>query len=183
MDWGESADVSHFNAKDRNGKWGDGSPGGALKLISVDRNIEDAAKVLWELLAERNETINIDCNKMPTWQEHWAYVHVAVVNHYKQWYLIEVDRKPVGSIYLTNKNNIGIFIFKAHQGKGYGPAAITMLMAQHPGIEFGARINPKNVRSIKMFERLGFGHAQSMYRRIDAGSSRVGEAAGDPGTV
>jgi L-amino acid N-acyltransferase YncA len=37
-------------------------------------------------------------------------------------------------------------------------------MAKHPRPEFLANINPANARSIRMFEKMGFGHIQNTYR-------------------
>jgi hypothetical protein len=48
-----------------------------------------------------------------------------------------------------------IFIFKHSQGRGFGPVAVEMMMARHPG-RILANISPGNDRSRAMFEKIGF---------------------------
>ena len=73
---------------------------------------------------------------------------------YEAWYFI--GEEPLGAIYLTRQNEIGIFIFRKHQGKGYGEKAIKSLIAKHGERRYLANINPNNSKSIKLFDNLGF---------------------------
>lgn len=129
-----------------------------MQLVDVYKHPESPL-ILWQLLQERTPSQSISHQKMPTWNEHCLFV----ANHpYLAWYLIEID-EVVGSVYLTHLNEIGIFIFIEHQGKGYASKAIKLLMKKHPRPQYLANINPANDGSIKMFQKLGFKHIQNTY--------------------
>jgi RimJ/RimL family protein N-acetyltransferase len=139
-----------------------------LKLVDVYTEIAEtrvATKFLYELLKERTITTNISHREMPSFEEHCAFVDSCP---YREWFLIyqewgNVEMGPLGSIYLSKQNEIGVFISKVLQRKGYGQLAIRILMNRHPGEQFLANINPYNSRSIAMFEGLGFEMLQVTY--------------------
>ncbi len=117
-----------------------------------------AGITLWRLLIERDDTVNISHKEMPSYKDHLEFIDSTP---YPYWYLMwDVDF--VGSIYLTEQREIGVFIFKDHFGKAYAAHAVDELMSLHPG-RFLANINPKNESSIHLFEKLGFRHIQNTY--------------------
>jgi RimJ/RimL family protein N-acetyltransferase len=116
---------------------------------------------LYALLSERTPDQSISHRRMPTMEEHRAFVERKP---YTKWYEILADGKSVGAIYLSNRNEIGVSIFLNQQRKGYGSAAVRELMALHPG-PFLANINPKNEASIRMWESLGFKLLQVTYAK------------------
>jgi RimJ/RimL family protein N-acetyltransferase len=116
---------------------------------------------LYDQLAERDETVNISHQTMPTFEKHVEFVQSRP---YRDWWVIEVDGDPVGHIYLSKKSEIGIFLLKTHQGFGLGPAAIAALMKLFPDEPLFANVNPKNARSRAIFESLGFRLIQETYR-------------------
>jgi RimJ/RimL family protein N-acetyltransferase len=132
-----------------------------IHLVDVYTEIYEtrvATKFLYELLKERTITTNISHREMPSFEKHCAFVDSRP---YHEWFLIyqewgNVEMGPLGSIYLSKQNEIGVFIAKEHQRKGYGQIAVCSLMNRHPGETFLANINPHNSRSIAMFEGLGF---------------------------
>jgi RimJ/RimL family protein N-acetyltransferase len=132
---------------------------GIVKLIPIGER-PDALDILYALLRERQPHQNINHKRMPSWDEHVAFVQSKP---YQAWYLIEHDGEIAGSTCLTAANEIGVFLFPAFQGKGLGPSAVTLLMSMHPAKRFVAHINPANQASIEMFERLGFRHVQNTY--------------------
>lgn len=121
----------------------------------------EAKLILYALLAERPPEVNISHKTMPTWEEHSAFVDS---HPYAYWRLLDVDGDIIGACYLTKQNEIGIQIFKAHQGKGYGPMAVRILMDECGHRTYLANINPTNEASIDMFRRLGFDFCQVTYR-------------------
>lgn len=154
-----------------------------IRLISVYKEPE-AAKVLYELLLERDPATNISHKRMPSWREHQKFVESKP---YRYWYLISaiwtvpmtymplttLNHARVGACYLTRRNEIGIQIFRQYQGQGYGLEAVNQLIQKHkplkeiPGVRSGrfiANINPANERSIRMFGRLGFTHLSNTYQ-------------------
>lgn len=141
-----------------------------MKLVDVYADRERSMVFLYELIKERmtEPEVNISAT-MPTWQQHRQFV---CRRPYRHWYLIEVDGAWVGYVSATDRNEIGIVVLKAHRGKGYGPEAVKAFTDKHaplpaiPSQRSGrwlANINPKNERSIAMFEKLGFKHLQNTY--------------------
>lgn len=134
-----------------------------MKLVSVYRSAR-ADKALYDLLrersTERDRFVNISHRKLPTWRRHLAFIRSKP---YRAWYLIRIGPACVGTIYLSNAGEIGIVLARVYRGKGYGKAAIKLLMKRHPRKRYLANINPKNERSIGMFTKLGFAHLQNTY--------------------
>jgi len=129
-----------------------------MNLVPITR-YKDKMKVLYELLKERTPEQSISHKKMPTFEEHETFINS---NPYLVWYFIEHDKVVMGTIYLTNNREIGIFIFKRHQAKGFGKVAVEALMVKHPG-KFLSNISPINKESIQFFEGLGFELVQQTY--------------------
>lgn len=130
-----------------------------MKLIDV-YGLPSAPLILWELLRERKPNESISHQKMPTWDEHQTFV---ASKPYPHWYIIMVG-EPVGSVYLTDRNEVGVSIYKAHRGHRYATQAIQQLLDMHPGKAL-ANINPLNLASIALFEKLGFKHIQNTYAK------------------
>ena len=139
-----------------------------LELVQVKKEPE-APKILWDLLEERTAEQSISHKAMPTADEHLAFVSKPP---YRIWYLIKADDEYVGTLYLTPRNEIGISIFKAKQGMGYGKAAVQKLMSRwgkslarrRVGVNgFIANINPANERSVEFFKSMGFKLVQHTY--------------------
>ena len=132
-----------------------------IKLIDVYTEIAEtrvATKFLYELLKERESHQNISHREMPSYEDHARFVDS---HPYREWFVIfeewgNVEMGPIGAIYLSKQNEIGIFIAKEYQGKGHGKQAISSLMGMHPAKRFLANIAPGNSRSLAMFEKLGF---------------------------
>ena len=138
-----------------------------LQRVKVDSDSD--AKFLFDLLEERDARANISHKKMPSYKSHVQFIKSEP---YKKWYIIYVrhylsslkdpteyryDKEKVGSIYLSKKNEIGIFISKKFQGKGIGKYALNDLMAKDTRIKrYLANVNPKNKKSIQFFENNKF---------------------------
>lgn len=132
-----------------------------MKLVAINKAKHEQVKFLYDLLAEREPEESISHKTMPTFPEHQQFVKS---NPYFAWYLIEVGKEHVGTIYLTRGREIGISILKSHRRKGYAEEAIRQLMERWPG-KFYANINPANIKSIMMFGKFGFGLVQHTYAK------------------
>lgn len=110
-------------------------------------------RFLFNLLKERDPKANISHKKMPTYLEHVKFVKSKP---YSRWYIIVKSKTKVGSIYLSNGNEIGIFLKKIHSGKGYGSEALKMLIEKNPRSRYLANVSPKNSNSINFFKNNGF---------------------------
>jgi RimJ/RimL family protein N-acetyltransferase len=139
-----------------------------VRLISV-YDSKGAEDVLWQLLEERTPEVNISHRRMPTREEHRAFI---ASRPYAAWYLVEVTQLVddvalvhdfAGAVYLSRQREIGVGILKRFRGAGIGKAAVQLLMKQHPGERFLANINPANFASRKLFRGLGFHQIQETY--------------------
>jgi RimJ/RimL family protein N-acetyltransferase len=131
-----------------------------MRLVSVYER-PDRAQLLYNLLEERAPEVNISHKAMPSWDEHVQFVESKP---YQAWYFIE-DGPTVGACYLSKQDEIGVFIFKEHQGKNYATWAIETLMMGHGKRRYLANISPQNGTSMKLFRNLGFRHVQNTYER------------------
>lgn len=130
-----------------------------IQLIPI-KKVRDHARILYDLLLEREDYMNISHKKMPTFTEHEAFIES---DPYFQWFLIKsAINIYVGSIYLTSSREVGLFIFKRHQSEGYGKAALVELKKRVGG-KLLANINPANQKSIRFFEKLGARLIQHTY--------------------
>src|SRR5712692_8060176 len=92
-----------------------------LNNVSL-KDVTDAdIQFLYDLLQERDPRANISHKKMPTFEEHTKFV---TSQPYAKWYVIYRGNQKAGSIYLTNQNEIGIFIKKEAQGMSIGQRAL-----------------------------------------------------------
>lgn len=132
-----------------------------IELRPVDVHSQFDVNTLYKLLLERTPGQAISHKTMPTHGDHKRFVKSLP---YKGWHLIWVGPICVGSTYITHDNELGIFIFKGHIGKGYAKEAIEEMMDRYEG-PFLANINPDNEASRKFFEKLGFKLLQVTYAK------------------
>ena len=123
---------------------------------------QDDAEYLYELLKQREGSVNISHRSTPEWETHVEYIKN---NSYQAWDIILVDEVKVGNIYLTERDEIGIFIDKRFQSKGYGSIAIEKFMKKNGKKRYLANINPTNYKSIQFFGKHGFLHIQNTYHK------------------
>lgn len=146
-----------------------------------------AMDILYDLLKERSTeddpNVNISHRALPPYEEHRAFVDSFP---YRAWHLIRLNEEVpcegeapaviaptyVGYVSITRRDEIGIVLFRAHRGKGYGRKAMQLLLDRYKPQEaiaseragvFLANINPKNERSIRLFTSLGFKLRQHTY--------------------
>ena len=128
-----------------------------LKPVTIDD-----AKFLFDLLKQREGIVNISHKSLPTWEEHVEFIKN---NTYQSWDIIWVDNVRIGDIYLTDRDEIGIFLDKEFQSNGYGSIAINEFMKKNGKKRYLANINPTNYKSIQFFGKHGFIHIQNTYHK------------------
>ena len=128
-----------------------------LKPVTIDD-----AKFLFDLLKQRQGIVNISHKSLPTWEEHVEFIKN---NTYQSWDIIWVDNVRIGNIYLTDRDEIGIFLDKESQSNGYGSIAINEFMKKNGKKRYLANINPTNYKSIQFFGKHGFIHIQNTYHK------------------
>ena len=130
-----------------------------IHLASIYKQ-RDRHRILYNLLRERDALVNISHKLLPTWDKHVQFVESRP---YQNWWFIYAGEQEVGACYLSHQNEIGIFIFKSRQGKGYGKEAIKAVIEKHGPGRYLANINPHNERSLGVFAKLGFKKIQETY--------------------
>ena len=128
-----------------------------LKPVTIDD-----AKFLFDLLKQREGIVNISHKSLPTWEKHVEFIKN---NTYQSWDIIWVDNVRIGNIYLTDRDEIGIFLDKKSQSNGYGSIAINEFMKKNGKKRYLANINPTNYKSIQFFGKHGFIHIQNTYHK------------------
>jgi len=128
-----------------------------LKPVTIDD-----AKFLFDLLKQREGIVNISHKSLPTWEEHVEFIKN---NTYQSWDIIWVDNVRIGNIYLTDRDEIGIFLDRKYQRNGYGSIAINEFMKKNGKKRYLANINPTNYKSIQFFGKHGFIHIQNTYHK------------------
>jgi len=114
----------------------------------------------YELLKERDNTINISHKKMPSREKSDKF---NASKPYVYDFMILVNDKEVGRVYVTKGNEVGIYIKKEFQHKHYGRKAISLLFNKVRFKKYYANIAPLNIRSQKFFKKLGFRLIQYTY--------------------
>lgn len=146
-----------------------------MSEITLTRiNYEDESRFhaqalfLHDLLKERDPAANISHKELPPFFKHLAFMKSRP---YAIWNIIEMDGKPIGSIYLTEGakpgfigDEIGIFLINNLQGVGIGRRAIRMFMCENPRPKYYANISPSNTVSQSFFDSLGFKCIQFTYQ-------------------
>lgn len=121
---------------------------------------------LYELLQDRDPSVNISHKDMPTYEQH---VRFCDSDPYELWYIIVegqgCKQYDTGAIYLTRDSEIGVFVKKEFQGCSRGTQAVAVLMAMDTTRTYYANIAPTNGGSQAFFEGLGFELIQHTYRK------------------
>lgn len=118
---------------------------------------EHYERELYKLLIERTPDQSISHKVVPTYGNHLKFVRSKP---YRDWFIIIKHISSgidlLGTIYFTYNNEVGIFIPNRFQQKGIGSEALKEIINKYPTEILYANINPKNIRSIKFFQKHGF---------------------------
>ena len=123
------------------------------KIIPTDLQ----AKSLYDLLSKRKHVISH--KHKPSFGEHKAFVFS---NPYRAWYIVEKKSKPIGTIYITKENTIGIN-FSAGPDYKFVEEIVNYVKANYSplpeiksirGNTFAVNASPKNKPLITALETL-----------------------------
>ena len=133
-----------------------------LKLLPIN---EMDYEFLYELLSERKQITFISHKKMPTYEEHVKFIESEP---YSKWYIIQIDDKKIGSIYLTKENEIGIHFFTQYEESERFQNVIKEFFLKEPQDRFVMNVSPKNEQYIDLAKKLGFHLVQHTYERDES---------------
>lgn len=137
-----------------------------MRLVDVYSD-PSAKAALFECLKKRPVVHAISHRALPSFEDHCLFVDSRP---YRLWYLIEDAGLYVGSAYLTEMNDIGLFLTPEHTSKA--AEAIQLILSTHrplPAItskrieSFSINVNPSNLDLIKNVESAGGQHVQNTY--------------------
>lgn len=128
-----------------------------VKLKQVTKN---DALFLYELLKNKDPNANISHKKMPSYDEHVEFV---MSKPYTNWYIIEYDKKNIGSIYLSKQDEIGISINNDYEYDQIVKPALKLLMKLNQRKRYLANTNPKDVRAQEFLLKNGFTGLEYIY--------------------
>ena len=121
-----------------------------VKLKQVTKN---DALFLYDLLKNKDPNTNISHKKMPSYDEHVKFV---MSKPYTNWYIIECDKKNVGTIYLSKQDEIGISVSNDYEYDQIVKPALKLLMKLNQRKRYLANTSPKDVRSQEFLLKNGF---------------------------
>ena len=133
-----------------------------LKLLPIN---EKDYEFLYKLLSERKQITFISHKKMPTYEEHVKFIESEP---YSKWYIIQIDDKKIGSIYLTKENEIGIHFFTQYEESERFQNVIKEFFLKEPQDRFFMNVSPKNEQYIDLAKKLGFHLVQHTYERDES---------------
>jgi RimJ/RimL family protein N-acetyltransferase len=122
-----------------------------MKLEKVSNEDVD---FLYKMLGERDESVNITHKKMPSYEMHKKFV--LETNPYDGWYIIMLESKKTGNIWIEDNNDIGWFIKKEFQNLGIPIKAFEILKKLHKRDFYIGKNNLKNIRACRLLEKMGF---------------------------
>ena len=128
-----------------------------VKLKQVTKN---DALFLYELLKNKDSNANISHKKMPSYDEHVEFV---MSKPYTNWYIIEYDKKNVGTIYLSKQDEIGISINNDYEYDQIVKPTLKLLMKLNQRKRYLANTNPKDVRAQEFLLKNGFTSLENVY--------------------
>ena len=126
---------------------------GIKNLIRLKIVDENDAKFLYDLLKERDSTVNVDHKDLPTFEKHVDFIKS---NPYDGWYIILADSTMIGHIFIDSENRIGWFVKKEYKGFGFVVPAFEQLKQLHKREKYIGKINPKNLDAQNLIVKLNF---------------------------
>ena len=124
------------------------------------------ASFLYKLLLERSPRVSISHKTMPNYEKH---VNFVKSKPYSKWYVVLSNNKKIGSVYLTNINEIGISLEKEFDKNQIKEMVLRLLMTKNPRKRYLVNISPKNTKSINFFKKKGFNLVQNTYEFLIEG--------------
>ena len=128
-----------------------------VKLKQVTKN---DILFLYKLLKNKDPSTNISHKKMPSYDEHIEFV---MSKPYTNWYIIEYDKKNVGSIYLSKQDEIGISIGNDYEYDKIVRPALKLLVKLNPRKRYLVNVSPDDMRSQEFLLKNGFTGLEYVY--------------------
>ena len=117
----------------------------AAEELTIDQNGASITRLI--------QKANISHKKMPSYKKHVSFVKSKP---YSKWYVVVNNKKKIGSIYLTNLNEIAISMKKDFDKNQIKENIIKLLMTKNPRKRYLFNVSPKNTNTINFFKKNSF---------------------------
>lgn len=126
--------------------------------LTTKQVTENDYKFLYFLLKQRDKYENVSHKKLPSYEKHCEFLNKLP---YKEHHIIYCGLTPIGSIYLTYLDEVGIHFIKKYRKEG------TEIILEEflPKIRF-ANISSENKELREILEKKGFKLIQYTYENI-----------------
>lgn len=98
---------------------------------------------------------------MPSYIQHVKFISSKP---YAFWYILVDNEEKVGSVYLTDLNEIGISLIKTKNEKELEREILKSLMKKHPLKKYFINISSKNKKLEIFVKKFGFKMIQKTYK-------------------
>jgi len=88
-------------------------------------------------------------------------------NDFMRYIIFNHNLEKLGFVVITNDDEIGYFVDKKFQNKGYGSKAVSMLIQLHPRPRYFATVHNENHSSIKLISKLGFVPKATIFEKVE----------------
>lgn len=129
-----------------------------LKLVT-----KNDIEFLYQFLKKRIPNENISHKRIPRFNKHKKFV---LSKPYKKWYVILINSEKVGSIYLSNINEIGLHLKKKYLLDVFRNKVLQQLIEKNPESRYLVNINPRNKSLIAFYKSKKFKKIQHTYELI-----------------
>jgi hypothetical protein len=127
----------------------------SLKVVTKNDH-----QFLFDLLKERKQYENISHKNFSTYKDHVKFV---ISKPYSRWYIIFQSFDRIGSVYLTQINEIGIHVKNGINIDYVFNEVISDIIKKNPRKRYLINLNPKNYRLLKNLKKNNFKLIQHTY--------------------
>lgn len=117
-------------------------------------------RFLYNLLKQRKISVNISHKKMPSFEKHVKFI---MSNPYDKWKIVLLNKKKIGSVYLTKNNEIGITIIETMKRSGIENIIFKKIFEENNEKRYLVNISPKNKRLQEIVKKNNFKLIQNTY--------------------
>jgi len=115
---------------------------------------------LYNLLSERDERENISHQSMPSYEEHCRFWERVP---YKDDYIILLNDAPIGMVYLTHQDEVGIHFIKDKWSNDIVKKVIDDLLVKHKGQTLYFNTSPLNKSLLRLLKKMNCKLIQHTY--------------------
>ena len=140
-------------------------------LIPADLHNEEHLRFLYRMLEYRNDLgfVNIPAltgrsdaaAETPSYEQHKKYLQTT--SRYKVHYIWVEDGAMIASVYLTQENELGLFIVRERCNAGLSVVIVDAIRDRHPTEWITCHVHADNIGCNKAAAKCGFKHVANFW--------------------